>query len=304
MVAGNSNLILTDTLANHSEMPTISTGQTYADTTDLSGKGLISYLKLATNMSLEPASDIVTIPPGSLYVDFKLTFQMAGIDSIDVTTNNYSMSDGIEMPSMELPEMDMSEQGISRMEIYRNVLATVGDLGYESNQNKLIISDLRNTLPFDMNFLMDFQNFSPTQGGDSVKINKVLRKEDGAFAKTFDMKGYTLQSVAGDSDNDGWPDSAFSSFDLVFDIAIPEQKASIPLDGSPLGEFTMNMVLDELMFSEIRANIYMQMPADPTEQEFPPGFTGAIPTEAMIEIILKNQIGLPIEMLMEFKGYN
>ncbi|GIS54198.1 hypothetical protein Ct9H90mP29_12400 [bacterium] len=25
-------------------------------------------------MSLDPASDIVTIPPGSLYVDFKLTF--------------------------------------------------------------------------------------------------------------------------------------------------------------------------------------------------------------------------------------
>ena len=46
------------------------------------------------------------------------------------------------------------------------------------------------------------------------------------------------------------------------------------------------------------------MPADPTEQEFPPGFTGAIPTEAMIEIIFKNQIGLPIQMLMEFKGYN
>ena len=48
----------------------------------------------------------------------------------------------------------------------------------------------------------------------------------------------------------------------------------------------------------------MEMPADPTEQEFPPGFTGAIPTEAMIEIIFKNQIRLPIEMLMEFKGYN
>ena len=304
MVAGNSNIILTDTLADHSEMPTISNGQTYADTTDLSGKGLISYLKLATNMSLDPASDIVTIPPGSLYVDFKLTFQMAGIDSIDVTTNNYSMSDGIEMPSMELPEMDMSEQGITRMEIYRNVLATTGDPGYESNQNKLIISDLRNTLPFDMNFLMDFQNFSPTPGGDSVKINTVLKQEDGPYNNTFDMKGYTLQSVVGDNDNDGWPDSAFSSFDLVFDIAIPEQKASIPLDGSPLGEFTMNMVLDELMFSEIGANIYMQMPADPTEQEFPPGFTGAIPTEAMIEIIFKNQIGLPIQMLMEFKGYN
>jgi hypothetical protein len=120
------------------------------------------------------------------------------------------------------------------------------------------------------------------------------------YNNTFDMKGYTLQSVVGDNDNDGWPDSAFSSFDLVFDIAIPEQKASIPLDGSPLGEFTMNMVLDELMFSEIGANIYMQMPADPPEPEFPPGFPGAIPTEAMIEIIFEGQIGLPIQMLLVF----
>ena len=68
----------------------------------------------------------------------------------------------------------------------------------------------------------------------------------------------------------------------MFDIAIPEQRASIPLDGSPLGEFTMNLVLDELLFKKIGANIFMEMPADPTEQEFPPGFTGAVPTEAMI----------------------
>ena len=88
-------------------------------------------------MSLAPASDYVTIPPGSLYVDFQLAFQMAGIDSIDVTTNNYSMSDGIEMPPMELPEMDMAESGISRMENYRNILK---DEGAAFNENKLVIS--------------------------------------------------------------------------------------------------------------------------------------------------------------------
>ena len=318
MIAGNSNLFLYDTLADHSTMPTISNGQTYADTTDLSGKGLTSFLKLSTNMALTPAYDYVTIPPGSLYVDFKMTFQMAGIDSIDVTTNNYSMSDGIEMPSLELPEMNMEEQGISRMEIYRNRL----DQNVSFNQNKLVIGDLASTLPFDMNFLMNFKNFAPSQGGDSVKIDTVLKKGI-TINRTFDMGGYSLQSTSGNNDgpdgipcpsledyyqgncdDDEWPDSAFSSFDLVFDIAIPEQKASIPLDGSPLGEFTMNMQMDELVFSEIGANIYMEMPADPTEQEFPPGFTGAIPTEAMIEIIFKNQIRLPIEMLMEFKGYN
>jgi hypothetical protein len=154
-----------------------------------------------------------------------------------------------------------------------------------------------------MNFLMNFQNFSPTTGGDSVKIDTVLRK-GVEINKTFDLRGYTLQSTDGDNNNDGWPDSAFTSFDLVLDIAIPEQKASIPLDGSPLGEFTMNMKLDQLSFSSIGANLYMEMPAEPTEQEFPAGFTGAIPTEAVFEIIFKNQIRLPIQMVMEFKGYN
>ena len=300
MVAGSSEP-LSDTLANHNQIPSISQGVTYADTTDLSGKGLTSFLKMATNMSLSSAlTDYVTIPPGSLYVDFNITFKMAGIDSIDVTTNNYSMSDGIEMPPMELPEMDMSESGISKMEIYRNVLKNEG-AAY--NENKLIIRDLASSFPFDMNFLLNFQNFSPTPDGDSVKIDTVL-KNGIEINKTFDLRGYTLQSTDGDNNNDGWPDSAFTSFDLVLDITIPEQKASIPLDGSPLGEFTMNMKLEQLSFSSIGANLYMEMPAEPTEQEFPAGFTGAIPTEAVFEIIFKNQIRLPIKMVMEFKGYN
>jgi hypothetical protein len=210
------------------------------------------------------------------------------------------MSDGIEMPPMELPEMDMSESGISKMEIYRNVLKNEG-AAY--NENKLVIRDLASSFPFDMNFLLNFQNFSPTPDGDSVKIDTVLRNGI-EINKTFDLRGYTLQSTDGDNNNDGWPDSAFTSFDLVLDITIPEQKASIPLDGSPLGEFTMNMKLEQLSFSSISANLYMEMPAEPTEQEFPAGFTGAIPTEAVFEIIFKNQIRLPIQMIMEFKGYN
>ena len=96
---------------------------------------------MATSMTLASATDdFVTIPPGSLYVDFNILFQMAGIDSIDVTTNNYSLSDGIEMPDMSIPEMDMSESGISKMEIYRAVLKGNDAL---FNENKLIISDLQ-----------------------------------------------------------------------------------------------------------------------------------------------------------------
>ena len=293
---------LTDTLASHNSKPTLPRDSSYTEITDLSGKGLTKYLKMATNFILADAhhDSIIKIEPGSLFVDFGLTFQMAGIDSIDVTTNNYSMSDGIDMPPMKLPEMDMSESGISKMEIYRNVLKKDG-AAY--NENKLIIRDLESSFPFDMNFLLNFQNFSPTPDGDSVKIDTVLRK-GVEINKTFDLRGYTLQSTDGDNNNDGWPDSAFTTFDLVLDITIPEQKASIPLDGSPLGEFTMDMKLEQLSFSSIGANLYMEMPAEPTEQEFPAGFTGAIPTEAVFEIIFKNQIRLPIKMVMEFNGYN
>jgi len=334
MMAGNS-LPLSDTLAYHHQMPSLSNGETYADTTNLSGKGLVNFLKLNTNLSIVPGDDYVTILPGSLSVDFKLHFQMAGIDSIDITTNNYALSDAIDFPVLELPEMDMTETGITSMEVYRNELLGPGQ---PVNQNWLKITDLKSTFPFDINFLLNFKNFSPTIGKDSVKIDTILNSTT-LINKPFDMGGYSLQSIAGDNngpdgnpcyldsidggitfeqclqykldglldgycDDDCWPDSAFKRFDLEFDVRIPEQKASIPLDGSPLGEFTMNMELQELDFSDIGANIVMEMPADPTEQEFPPGFTGAVPTEAMFEIIFKNTIQLPIEMIMEFKGYN
>ena len=48
----------------------------------------------------------------------------------------------------------------------------------------------------------------------------------------------------------------------------------------------------------------MLLPTDSTVQEFPPGFTGAIPTEALFEITMKSQIPLPIRMNLDFKGYN
>ena len=93
----------------------------------------------------------------SLSVDFKLHFQMAGIDSIDITTNNYALSDAIDFPVLELPEMDMTETGITNMEIYRNVLLGPGQ---PVDQNWLKITDLKSTFPFDVNFLLNFKSFT------------------------------------------------------------------------------------------------------------------------------------------------
>ena len=45
--------------------------------------------------------------------------------------------------------MDMTEQGITRMEIYRNVLDDDNEVAF--NQNRLVVSNLASTMPFDMN---------------------------------------------------------------------------------------------------------------------------------------------------------
>ena len=316
---------INDSLANHNIDSTISNGQTYEKSTNLSGKGLTSFLKMYTDLSLAQAPDdsIVQIQPGSLYVDFEMMFQMAGLSDIAVTTNNVSLSDGLEIEPIVLPEMDMSETGISRMEIYRNVLAENVANNPSERVNRLQILDLKSTFPFPIDFLIDFKNFVPSDlEGEGIRMATTLTNGQDT-THIYDMEGYRLQSTAGDNDgpdgipcpsyndwelgdcdDDGWPDSAFTTFDLELDISVPDTNIRIPLDGTPLGGFSMAMKLDKLEFESIGAAMYMELPSDPQEQEFPPGLTGAIPTEASMEIIFKNQIKLPIQMLMEFKGYN
>ena len=246
---------LRDSLANHNIDSTISAGQTYEKTTNLSGQGLTSFLKMFTDMSLTeaPADSIVQIQPGSLYVDFEMIFQMAGLSDIAVTTNNVSLSDGLELEPIVLPEMDMTETGISRMEIYRNVLADNVADNPSIRVNRLQIIDLKSTFPFPINFLIDFKNFVPSSvSGERVRLETTLRKGDDPINEIFNMEGHRLQSTAGDNDgpdgvpcpsyddwlagdcdDDGWPDSSFTEFELELDISIPQDTLRIPLDGTP-----------------------------------------------------------------------
>ena len=317
---------INDSLANHNSDLGLSSGQTYEKETALSGKGLTSFLKLFTDMALmeAPANSIVQIQPGSLYVDFEMIFQMAGLSDIAVTTNSISLSDGLAIEPIEIPEMDMTETGITKMEIYRNQLANNVANNPSERVNRLQISNLKSTFPFPLNFLIDFKNFIPGEtSGEQIRIETTLSINDDPYDKIFDLEGYLLQSTVPDNDgidgipcpsfaaweadscdDDGWADSPFTTFDYELDIGIPDTNIRIPLDGTPLGEFSMGMKLDKLEFASVGAALYMELPSDPQEQEFPPGFTGAIPTEASMEIIFKNQIRLPIEMAMEFRGYN
>ena len=62
------------------------------------------------------------------------------------------------------------------------------------------------------------------------------------------------------------------------------------------------MKLDKLEFASVGAALYMELPSDPQEQG-PPGFTEQF-HRGFYGNYFKNQIRLPIEMAMEFRGYN
>ena len=59
------------------------------------------------------------------------------------------------MPSLDFPEMDMSESGISKMEIINCILRDVGAL---YNENRVKITGLESSFPFDLKFLINFKN--------------------------------------------------------------------------------------------------------------------------------------------------
>ena len=279
----------------------LETDSVFEKTTLLSNKYLRSFLRMASNITLPLASDSVTFPPGSLpSIGFLLELKLAGFDALQVITNETDLLEGIEMEPIELPEMDMTESGITKMEIYQNVLKPTGVA------NQLYITNLYSSFPFDLNFVLDFKNFVPPfgSGRDPVRIDSVLSRSINPINEAFDLRGYTLQTATDSVDAEGVPYEPFTTFDLELGMIVESDTFDLPLDGSPLGEFTMNMQLQTLEFSSIKADLYMEMPADPTAQEFPAGLTGAIPDEAKFELIFFNNIRLPIQMNMDFTGVN
>ena len=286
---------------NTNDYITLNTNDLVENTTEISNKFLRGFIKMATNMELPLATEpFVTIPVGTPSIGFMLKLKIAGFDALQVLTNETDLLEGIDMEPVELPEMDMTESGITKMEIYQNVLKETGAA------NQLYVSNLYSSFPFDLNFVLDFKNFVPPSGSNlrNVRIDSTLNRTLNPINEAFDLRGYTLQSTSDSIDSEGVPYEPFTTFDLELGMIVESDTFELPLDGSPLGEFTMNMELQTLSFSNIKADLTMEMPSDPTAQEFPAGLTGAIPDEAKFELIFYNNIRLPIQMNMDFTGVN
>ena len=295
----SSSTELNDTLVYHNA-GILATGEYFSDTTMLGGKGLCNFIELAANGLVEYAEEGTFVelwPPGnaeghapsdSIYVKLKIALVLEQFSGIDVTTNAVDLP--VPLPEIAFPAASASGGGTTRLELFRCLLEE-GD-GVPETSNFLQIIDLQSTLPFDIDFLMDFKNFFPPPEKDSVKIDITL--ESGVpYNDYFNLNGYTLRA-------EHYPDSPIGELELDVAVSIPEQKAVIPFDTDEIGSFGLGVRFGSLLFNELEAYIYQGFPSVPTEQELPQGFKGATLADVRIQFIMNSQIRLPVKMNMEF----
>ena len=223
---------LDDTIASH-ENSLLQAGESLNETKDLAAEGLAQLLQITTGFQIEyaPIGSFVTLyPPGdpsgnapndSMYVNFSLQFNLDGVESMDVSIDSV----GLAVPKPEIPfAATENEDGSSTsLELYRAELAENSQYLY----NRVQIVNLKNTFPFDIDFLLDFKNFFDQSGNSAVKLDTVVSSGSNSISANYDLNGATMRAVN--------PDSAINKLDLDLAVSIPTQKVTIPLDGSSLG---------------------------------------------------------------------
>jgi len=292
---------LNDTIANHdttmvgsiidSDSSTFSAG-IFQKTTNLVGEGLTENLQITTYFQLDQAPDdsYVTLYPtanDSIYIDYKLQFNISGIDSAKVSIDSVSLDLSEQIDAIKsqlsftgnLPEVE----GTS-LEIFGAIMESSN---IPLSANKFTISNLQSTFPWDINFYLGIPNFFPPPGNSPVLIDRVLRNADEPFNQEISLKGDTLRAMD--------PDSAIGSLELDLAVIIPEQMATIPLDGSSLGGFGVTIRFGSLYFNELQAYVFKELTADTMDiAGFPPELSGIGFPELEFEFEIFNEIDLPV----------
>ena len=274
-----------DTLAHHANSH-LSKDQEFPKQTLIGGDSLGSAIRMEIGLALEQdtLNNTLTINEGdSVQINMSIRLRISGFDRAVVQIAETDISP-------ELPEFSFQ----SDIEIYSGEFADVQEL----NVNEIRVSNLKSTFPFNINFTMNFRNFIPPIGQDSVKIDTVLGSNIPTYSKIFDINSYTFANPLGE-------DSALTALIVDVSAILDSQQTTIPLDGSELGKITGRVRVDEFQFESLLANIFRQFPTTTQSLEgMPQGFTGMAFTDVKIEFIMFNQIQLPVMLDVDMVGVN
>ena len=285
MFTGSS--ISPDTLADH-QLNAVPKDENFERRTLIGNQQLKESIRMLFDFDVAAYpnnTDTLTIWEGdSVQVNFAIRIRIAGVDEAVVEIAEYDMP--TELDPVTFP---------STVEIYSGVFKSGTGFGI----NEIVISNLKSTYPFYMDFIMNFRNFVPPSGSmDSVKVDTALYRDYATYSKTFPIDGYTFSNPAG-------ADSALSELVIDLTARLRAQTAYIPLDGSELGNLTINVEVEELHFASLEANIIESFPTSTQNiAGMPTGFSGMAFTGVSFEFDMINSIDLPVQLDVDMVGYN
>ncbi len=266
-------------------------GATYDDSTDLAAEKLGSEMDFSLSLQLPDAVGDVTVVAGdSAKIAINISMVIGGVDSLAITTAQTSLLPEAPDP-LPLPE---------EIAISSGILRTPPE---GSETNTVALQNLVNTLPFDIDFALIFPNISPT-GTDSLTFGPyMLANGEVPINETEDMGGYTFRNPAGSG--------AIEEFEYVVQADVIVGDISIPLDGTPLGSFQVEIEFGDgnnngkgdLYFDSMTGNFSISFDAvNTTIQNIPTGFAGFQLGRLSLGLLLRNQIQLPVQLDLRLVG--
>ena len=268
---------------------TLTPGNTFAETTDLASAQLGTDLTMSVNLQLPvTTADTVWILAGTdPKIDISVKLAVAGIDSIGIRTKQTSIvpvvPTGIALPA---------EVSIISGQLRSGEIAPI---------NTISLTGLRNTLPFDIKFELQFPNFSTSPGGGDTLTFGPYTLTDGAATinETKDLSVYTFLNP----DPAGGDTTAIDSFEYSITAEIVEADMALPLDGSSLGAFQVEFGVGDLYFQSITGEFEISFDAiNTTIEDIPTGFAGFEFARLSLSLLFSNEIDLPVELDLNLIG--
>ncbi|MCH2314751.1 MAG: hypothetical protein MK411_12255, partial [SAR202 cluster bacterium] len=274
----------------------LQSGDSLTSLTSLAGVGLARSFKFRYACELEEADDdeIVVMyrtDDGLMGITYSVEIAITGFDSLKVTMAEVPLDIGSMLTDItdqlsfgsNMPEFEGTTVEIRSAEMKPEQASDGTPLLPNYYANKIIISELKSTFPFDIGLLFGLPNF---QGGQPVEIDTVLNKAGDPITKVFNLAGTTLEATG---------DGAIGALELDLAVTILGQEVTIPLGSDTLGMFGMKIQFGSLYFSELKAYVFKELTADTMDiAGFPPELTGIGFPGLEFEFELFNEIDLPI----------
>ena len=268
--------------------PTVASGSTFTDSTDLASARLGTDLAISVGMQLPRATGTVIVSAGTdPEIRVRILLAVAGVDSVGIRTKDTSL---VPITPEPLP-------------LPADVQIVSGQLrsGEAYPINTISLTGLRNTLPFDIDFGLTFPNFSSDSlGSDSLRFGPYTlsdgqqTRNDTAFLGSGSEADYFLNPAGG---------GAIESFEFDLLAQLPEQDVALPLNGIPMGAFQATFGVGDLYFDSITGNFEISFDAvNTTIENIPTGFAGFQFERLSLTLFFHSQIDLPVALDLDLGG--